>query len=172
MQSKHIKNLEQSISRGKNVFIAPGATVLGDVTLEEESSVWFNAVVRGDTDRIYIGARTNIQDGAIIHCDPGDPSILGDDVIVGHQAIVHGATIDNNVLIGMGATVLNRAKIGKYCIIGAHALVTNDTEIPDYSVVMGSPGKVVKQVTEEQMRDIEQNAENYVHHSRKYLDLE
>ena len=109
---------------GKNVFIANTATVVGDVILGDECSVWFGAVIRGDSDKITIGDRTNIQDNAVIHIDAGIPCTIGDEVVVGHSAIIHGATIDNNTLIGMRATVMNGAKIGKFCVIGAHALVT------------------------------------------------
>ena len=153
---------------GNEVFIAPSATVIGNVTLEDRSSVWFGAILRGDSDEIYIGARTNIQDGAIIHVDPGVPATLGSDVVVGHGAIIHGATVGDTSLIGMRATLLNKVKVGKGCIIGAHALLTEGTEIPDYSLVLGAPGKVVKQLDEEQVERIRKNAAHYVALAKRY----
>ena len=135
------------VSLGKDVFIAPSATVIGDVKLEDNASVWFGAVLRGDSDQICIGAQTNIQDNAVIHCDPGQPTIIGEACIIGHGAIVHGAKLANNVLIGMNATILNEAKIGAFSIIGANALVTSGTVIPPKSLVLGSPAKVVRTIT-------------------------
>ncbi|SDM01891.1 gamma carbonic anhydrase family protein [Siphonobacter aquaeclarae] len=125
-------------------FLAPGACIMGDVTLGDDSSVWYNAVLRGDVEAIRIGDRTNIQDTAVIHADPGDPTVIGNDVTVGHGAIVHGATVGDGSLIGMRATVLNKARIGRFCLIGANALVTEGMEIPDYSLVLGVPAKVLK----------------------------
>lgn len=155
--------------KGKGVYIAPNATIIGQVNLGDESSVWFGAVLRGDNDQINIGARSNIQDGCIIHVDPGVPVNIGEDVVVGHGAIIHGATVENNSLIGMHATLLNSVKVGKCCIIGAHSLITEGTEIPDYSLVMGVPGKVVRQLTPEQCEKIKQNAAAYVALGRRYL---
>ena len=157
------------MKKGKDVYIAPNATLIGQVSLGDESSVWFGAVLRGDGDKITIGARSNIQDGAIVHVDPGVPVHIGEDVVVGHGAIVHGATVGNNTLIGMRATLLNRVKIGDCCIIGAHSLLTEGTEIPDYSLVMGTPGKVVKQLTPEQAKKIKENAARYVELGKRYL---
>ncbi|MCX6350926.1 MAG: gamma carbonic anhydrase family protein [Bacteroidetes bacterium] len=157
------------VIKGKDVFIAPNATVIGNVQIGDNSSVWFGAILRGDNDLIKIGDRTNIQDGAIIHVDPNVPVSIGDEVIVGHAAIIHGATVGNNTLIGMRATLLNNSKIGNWCIIGAHALVTEGTIIPDFSVVMGSPAKVVKQLTEEQKIKVKKNAEVYVKLAKEYI---
>ena len=151
------------------VFIAPNATVIGQVELAEHSSVWFGAVLRGDGDRITIGERTNIQDLACIHVDPGKPVHIGQGCIIGHAAIVHGATVGNHTLIGMRATILNKAKIGNYCIIGAHSLVTEGMEIPDYSVVMGTPAKVVKQVKEAHVPRLIENANHYVDLAQAYI---
>ncbi|WP_068314266.1 gamma carbonic anhydrase family protein [Polycladidibacter hongkongensis] len=123
-------------------FIAPTATVIGDVLLEDNASIWFNAVVRGDRERISIGAGSNVQDGCVLHTDPGYPLIVGAGVTIGHNAVVHGCEIGEGSLIGMGATVLNGAKIGKGCLIGANALVTERTVIPDHSLVLGAPAKV------------------------------
>ena len=143
-------------------FIAPNATVIGKVTLGEDSSVWYSAVVRADVEEIIIGKRTNIQDGAILHADLGEPTIIGDDVTVGHGAIVHEAIVGDCKLIGMRATILNRAKIGKFCIIGAGALVTEGMEIPDYSMVLGVPAKIVKQLSPEYAERLKMSAAHYV----------
>ena len=172
MNSKYFATLAAKVVRGKRVFIASGAVVFGDVALGDEASVWFNAVVRGDEAPIRIGARTNVQDGSVLHADPGDPCILGAGVVIGHNAIVHGAEVMDNSLIGMGATVLNRAVIGKNCIVGANALVTAGTEIPEGSLVLGSPAKVVKTLAEKQIEDIRKNAQGYVQKAARYLDLD
>jgi carbonic anhydrase/acetyltransferase-like protein (isoleucine patch superfamily) len=149
-------------------FIAQSATVVGQVTLGEDSSVWYSAVIRADVEKIIIGKRTNIQDGAILHADFGEPTIIGDDVTVGHGAIVHGATVGDCTLIGMRATILNRAKIGKYCIIGACALVTEGMEIPDYSMVLGVPAKIVKQMPESVAEKLEKSAAHYVEMAKRH----
>ncbi len=164
-----MSNLQKPILKGKDVFIAPTATVIGDVELGDDSSVWFGAVLRGDSDKIKIGNRTNIQDNAVVHCDPNDPAIIGDDCIIGHLAIVHGATLKNNVLVGMNATVLNKAVIGEYSIIGANALVTAGTIIPPGSLVLGSPAKVVKSLSEDQKNGIRKNAAVYVQKAKEYI---
>ena len=157
------------MKKGRNVFVAPNATLIGQVELGNESSVWFGAVLRGDGDKIVVGKRSNIQDGVIVHVDPGLPVHIGEDVVVGHGAIVHGATVDDNSLIGMRATLLNRVKVGKGCIIGAHSLLTEGTVIPDYSLVMGIPGKVVKQLPPGQAEKIKENAARYVELAKRYL---
>lgn len=162
--------LDTPISKGKDVFVAPTATVIGDVTLGAEVSIWFGAVLRGDSDKISVGARSNIQDNAVIHCDPNDPAIIGEECIIGHGAIVHGAKLANNVLVGMNATVLNNAEIGEFSIIGANALVTAGTTIPPYSLVLGSPAKVVKTLTDEQVKGIKINAEVYVAKAKEYIE--
>jgi len=115
-----MNNLNRPINKGKDVFIAPTATVIGDINLGDEVSIWFGAVLRGDSDKISVGARSNVQDNAVIHCDPNEPAIIGEECIVGHCAIVHGAKLANNVLVGMNATVLNNAEIGEFSIIGAN----------------------------------------------------
>ena len=155
--------------KGENVFVANNATVVGKVTLGNEVSVWYQAVLRADEDQIIVGDRTNIQDGCIIHCDVGTPTVIGQNVTVGHGAIIHGSEVGDYSLIGMRATVLNGAKIGKYCVIGAHALVTENMVVPDYSVVMGTPGKVVKQLPEAYKTELEKAANTYVHLSEEYL---
>lgn len=162
--------LDTPINKGKDVFIAPTATVIGNVTLGAEVSIWFGAVLRGDSDKISVGARSNIQDNAVIHCDPNEPAIIGEECIIGHCAIVHGARLANNVLVGMNATVLNNAEIGEFSIIGANALVTAGTIIPPYSLVLGSPAKVVKTLTVEQVKGIKINAEVYVAKTKEYIE--
>ena len=119
---------------------------MGRVTLGADASVWYGAVIRADVETVEIGPRTNIQDGAVLHADPGAPTVIGPDVTVGHGAIVHGATIGEGTLVGMRATVLNRARVGRFCLIGAHALVTEGMDIPDYSMVLGTPAKIVRQL--------------------------
>lgn len=161
--------LNAPIKKGKDVWIADTARVFGRVVLGSEVSIWFGAVLRGDINKIKIGNRSNVQDNAVIHVDAGFPTSIGNDCIVGHGAIVHGATLKNNVLIGMHATVLNGAVIGNYCIVGANALVTEGMQIPDFSLVLGSPAKVVKKLTEQQMERVKQNAKSYVDLSKYYL---
>jgi carbonic anhydrase/acetyltransferase-like protein (isoleucine patch superfamily) len=152
------------------VFVADSADVIGSVVLKDKSSVWFNAVLRGDSDEIVIGEETNVQDGALLHTDPGIRVILGRGVTVGHHAIVHGCEVGDYSLIGINAVVLNHVKIGKYCTIGANALVTQGQEIPDYSVVLGSPGKVVRQIDPSQGEGLEKGAAGYVSRAREYLE--
>ena len=152
------------------VFVADSADIIGSVVLKNKSSVWFNAVVRGDSDEIIIGEESNVQDGALLHTDPGIPLTLGRGVTVGHHAIVHGCQVGDYSLIGINAVVLNDAKIGRYCTIGANALVTQGQEIPDYSVVLGSPGKVVRQLDASKGEGLEKSAEGYVKRARLYLN--
>ena len=163
------KILSTPINKGKDVWIADTARVFGLISLGDECSIWFGAVLRGDADSIRIGNRSNVQEHAVIHVDPGFPAIIGDDCIIGHGAIVHGATLANNVLVGMHATILNGAKVGNFCIIGANALVTEGTIIPDYSVVLGSPAKVVKQLSDEQIEKVKRNAQAYVDLGKEYI---
>jgi carbonic anhydrase/acetyltransferase-like protein (isoleucine patch superfamily) len=160
------------VKKGKNVFIAPGAYVLGDVVLGDDVSVWFNAVIRGDFDRIEIGHRTNVQEGVFMHVDNGKPIKIGEDNIIGHGAMVHGCTIGNHNLIGMRATVMNHAVVGNGCVIGAHALVTEGMVVPDYSMVLGVPGKVVKLIPEEIKHLISEGVEEYIKEVLKYLESE
>lgn len=161
------------VVRGSNVFIADTARVLGKVTLGDEVSVWFSAVIRGDNDTIVIGDRTNIQECCVLHVDHHKPIRIGTDNIIGHGAIIHGATIGNFNLVGMHATILNGAVIGDYCIIGAHALVTEGMVVPDGSMVLGTPGKIVKQLPVEQLKVLlKEGVDEYVLEARKYLGLE
>lgn len=163
-------SLKHQPELASDVFVAPNATVIGKVKLESQCSVWFGAVLRADSDSITIGARSNIQDNAVIHVDPGAPVNIGEDCIIGHGAIVHGATLSNHVLIGMNAVVLNHAEIGANCIIGANALVTAGMKIPEGSLVLGSPAKVVKQLSEDQKEAIRENARVYVVKAKEYID--
>lgn len=155
-------DIAPSLPESGNYWVAPDAQVIGNVTLEENASVWFNAVIRGDNDPIVIGAGTNIQDGAVLHTDIGFPMRLGRNITVGHQAMLHGCTVGDNSLIGIGATVLNGAVIGKNCLIGAHALIGEGKEIPDNSMVLGMPGKVVRQLDENNAAMLKASAEYYV----------
>lgn len=157
---------------GENVFIAPGAMVIGDVTLGDESSVWYHSTVRGDDDAITIGCRTNIQDNVVLHVDKGISMTIGDGSSVGHGAVLHGCQIGNNTLIGMGAIVLNGAKIGNDCVVGAGTLITQNKEIPDRSLVLGSPGKVVRSLTEEEVQENWKNAQAYVRDSNAHRKQE
>lgn len=153
----------------KTTFIAPTATVIGNVELKDQSSVWYSAVLRGDSDVIRVGERSNIQDNAVVHCDPGFPAIIGNDCIIGHGAIVHGAKLSDHVLLGMNAVVLNGAEVGEYSIIGANALVTAGTVIPPNSLVLGSPAKVVKTIGEEQKEAIRKNAAVYMEKAKQFM---
>ncbi|MDX5320984.1 MAG: gamma carbonic anhydrase family protein [Bacteroidota bacterium] len=165
------ERLQKKLIHGKNLFVANTATVIGDVEIGDDCSVWFGAVIRGDSDIIRIGNRSNVQDNAVIHCDPGAPAIIGDDCVIGHCAIVHGAQLGNCVLVGMHATVLNNARIGNNVIIGANALVTGGMEIPDNSLVLGAPAKVVKGLSPEQIEGIKENARVYVEKAADYLHM-
>ena len=149
-------------------FIAPNASVMGNVTFGEGVSVWYGAVIRADVEAIIIGNRSNIQDTAVLHADLGDPTIIGSDVTIGHGAIVHGAIVGDGSLIGMRATVLNKAVIGKNCIIGACALVTEGMQIPDNSLVVGIPAKVVRQISEQQVIGLKMSALHYVEMAKRH----
>ncbi len=153
---------------GEGHFIAPNAVVIGDVVLHENVSVWFSCVLRGDADRIVIGAGSNIQDGTVIHADPGFAMTVGENVTVGHNAMLHGCTIGDGSLVGIGAVVLNGARIGKSCLIGANALVTEGMEIPDGSLVLGSPGRIKSQLSAEQREGLIYNAAHYISNGQRY----
>ena len=152
----------------ESAWVADSAEVMGDVVLGDDASVWFTVVIRGDTDAIRIGKRTNIQDGSVLHADVGMPLTLGDDVTVGHKVMLHGCTVGDGSLIGIGAIVLNGAKIGKGCLVGAGSLVTEGKEFPDGSMIMGTPAKVVRQLTPEQLEGLLHSAEHYVNNARRY----
>ena len=161
LKDKKPKNL------GEN-WVAPNATIIGDVTLEKNTSVWFNATIRGDIENIFVGEGSNIQDGSVLHTDPGYPLKIGKNVTVGHLVMLHGCTIGDNSLIGIGAVILNNAKIGKNCIIGAKALITENKDIPDNSLVVGAPGKIIRKVTDEEIKRVKENAVHYQENWKKY----
>ena len=152
----------------KDSWFAPNSVLIGNVTLKKDANIWFNATLRGDLEPIIIGEGSNIQDGSVIHTDPGCPTIVGKGVTVGHMVMLHGCEISDDCIIGIGSTILNKAKIGKNCIIGANSLVTENKVIPDRSLVLGSPGKVVRQVTDEEIEHIKENARDYVENIKKY----
>ncbi len=149
-------------------FIARGAVVIGDVTLGADVSVWFNAVLRGDSESLRIGASSNIQDGAICHADPGMPLIIGEGVTIGHRAIAHGATIGEGSLIGMGAIVMNGARIGSDCLVGAGALLTEGVVFPERSLILGAPARVIRPVTEDEIAMMRRTAAEYVEKARAF----
>ena len=151
-------------------WVADSAQVMGQVELGEGASVWFGAVVRGDTDRITIGAGSNIQDASVLHADAGQPLLVGERVTVGHQVVLHGCTIGDESLIGIGAVVLNGAKIGKNCLVGAGALVTEGKESADGSMILGSPAKAVRQLTPAQIEGLRQSARHYTDNARRFRD--
>jgi carbonic anhydrase/acetyltransferase-like protein (isoleucine patch superfamily) len=148
--------------------IFPGAHIVGDVTIKENVSVWYNAVIRGDTSSISIGKDSNVQDNCVLHCSPGLSLNIGENVSIGHAAVVHGCTVEDNVLIGMNATILNGAHIGKNSIVAAGAVVTENHEFPDNSLIMGTPGRAVKEISEKQLELIKFNAKHYVNLSKSY----
>ena len=154
---------------GDEVFVAASADVIGSVVLGENTSVWFGAVIRGDCDLITVGARSNIQDNAVLHTDPGVQLTIGEDVTVGHLAMLHGCTIGDGSLIGIGAVVLNGAKIGRNCLIGAQCFVPEGKEIPDNSLVVGSPAKVIRTLDESVAVQLIEAAAHYVEKGRQYL---
>ena len=151
-----------------SAWVANSAQVMGNVELGEDASVWFGAVVRGDTEVIRIGQRSNIQDGSVLHADIGKPLTIGDDVTVGHKVMLHGCTIGDGSLVGIGAVVLNGARIGKGCIVGAGSLVTEGKDFPDGSMIMGSPAKVVRTLTPEQQQGLVMSAVHYVDNARRF----
>ncbi|MGJ3508972.1 gamma carbonic anhydrase family protein [Enemella sp. A6] len=155
-----LNDLRPELAEG--AWVAPSATVAGNVTMGPDSSVWYGTVVRADSDRVSIGARTNLQDNSVVHVDEGIPAVIGDDVVVGHRAVIHGCTIGDGCLIGMGAVVMNGAVIGAESLVAAGALVLEGTEVPPRSVVMGSPAKVVRELDPEKAARFRVGAANYV----------
>jgi carbonic anhydrase/acetyltransferase-like protein (isoleucine patch superfamily) len=149
-------------------FVADSAEVIGRVTLGEDVSVWFNAVLRGDTEALSVGAGSNIQDGSVLHADTGFPLVIGERVTVGHQVMLHGCTVGDESLIGIGAVVLNGARIGRHCIVGAGALVTEGKAFPDGSLIVGAPAKAVRELTEAQIAGLKASAAHYVNNGRRY----
>ena len=153
---------------GDNYFIADSASVIGSVVMHQNASIWFGAVLRGDNDVITIGENSNVQDLSVLHVDPGCPLTIGKNVTVGHKVMLHGCEIGDNSLVGINSVILNGAKIGKNCLIGANSLISENKVIPDGSLVMGSPGKVVKQLSEDQMKGLEMSALHYVENFKRY----
>ncbi|MBV8379244.1 MAG: gamma carbonic anhydrase family protein [Paucibacter sp.] len=149
-------------------WVAESADVIGRVTLEDDVSVWFNAVLRGDSEHLHIGRGTNIQDGSVLHADHGFPLVLGEGVTVGHKVMLHGCTVGDHALIGIGAIILNGAKIGRHCVVGAGALVTEGKEFPEGSLIIGSPAKAVRQLTPEQIEGLHASARHYVGNAQRY----
>ena len=158
----------KKVKSSNDNWVAPNATIIGDVTLEKNTSIWFNATLRGDIENIYIGEGSNVQDGSVLHTDPGFPLKVGKNVTIGHLVMLHGCSIGDNSLIGIGAVILNNVKIGKNCIIGAKALITENKEISDNSLVVGSPGKIIRKVTDEEVNLITKNANRYQDNWKKY----
>ncbi|MDP5069748.1 MAG: gamma carbonic anhydrase family protein [Congregibacter sp.] len=159
---------ESPVLKGSGHFVAPNAAVIGRVTLGDKSSIWFSCVLRGDVESIEIGAGSNIQDGAVIHADPGFPARIGDNVTVGHSAMLHGCSIGDGTLVGINAVILNGAVIGKGCLIGANALVTEGMQVPDGSLVLGSPAVVRKTLSPEQQSMLALNAGHYVSNAARF----
>ena len=159
----------QSPSLGADVFIEDSAQVVGRVTLGDQSSVWFNAVIRGDVNGITIGRRTNVQDGTVIHVTKHHPTLVGDDVTIGHNVTLHGCTVGDGCLVGMGAVVLDEVVIGRQCIVGAGALLPPGLQVPDGHLVLGSPARVKRPLTEVEIDQLLQSARNYVAYAHDYL---
>ena len=151
-----------------SAWVAESAQVIGRITLERGASVWYGAVLRGDNDRITVGINSNVQDGSVLHTDHGVPLVIGEGVTVGHQVMLHGCSIGDFSLVGIQSVILNRARIGKYCIVGAGSLVTEGKEFPDGVMIMGSPAKVVKELTPEQIARLQASAEHYVHQAQRH----
>ena len=152
----------------KDSWVANNAILIGKIILKKDANIWFNVVLRGDIEPIIIGERSNVQDGSVFHTDPGCPLTLGKNVTVGHMVMLHGCKVDDDTLIGIGSTILNKTTIGKNCIIGANTLIPENKVIPDRSLVLGSPGKVVRQVTNKEIREIKENANHYVDNYKRY----
>jgi carbonic anhydrase/acetyltransferase-like protein (isoleucine patch superfamily) len=155
----------------ESVFVAPGAYLVGDVTIGEESTVWFNAVVRGDDGPITIGKRCSIQDNATIHLYEGSPVVIGDDVTIGHNVILHGCKVGRCSIIGMGSTLLDNVEVGEECIIGANTLLAGGIKIPPRSLVLGSPGKVVRELTDKDLQMLQYSSESYVQKGKDYKEI-
>ena len=154
----------------EDFWVAPSATVIGKVRLEKNASVWWNAVLRGDNELITVGENSNVQDNCVLHTDPGFPLVIGKDVTIGHLVMLHGCVIGDGSLIGIGSVILNGTRIGRDCLIGANTFLGEGKDIPDRSVVMGQPGKVVRQVTDEQLAAVRKGVLKYVGNWRRYRD--
>ncbi len=165
-----IDDIEPELPANGDYWVAPNATLIGRVRLLKNASVWFGAVLRGDNDWIVVGENSNVQDNSVIHTDPSQPTTIGANVTVGHKVILHSCTIGDNSLIGMGSTILNRTKIGKNCLIGANTLIGEGKEIPDNSLVLGAPGRVVKELSPGQLQLLKFSADVYVENYRRFRD--
>lgn len=163
----HVDNRRVQFASDRH-FVACNATLIGSVEVGDQVSIWFNAVIRADNDLIRLGDGCNIQDGAVLHVDPGTPLTLEGNVTVGHQAMLHGCTVGQNSLVGINAVVLNGAKIGRNCLIGANALIPEGMEVPDGSLVVGSPGKVKRQLSEDEIEGLKHSAEHYMENLKRY----
>jgi carbonic anhydrase/acetyltransferase-like protein (isoleucine patch superfamily) len=164
-----IHNFENNIpTLHKDSWVASNAVLIGKVILKKDANVWFNVVLRGDIEPITIGVESNVQDGSVFHTDPGCPLILGKGVTVGHMVMLHGCEVGDNTLIGIGSTILNKTKIGKNCIVGANTLIPENKIIPDRSLVLGSPGKIIRQVTDKEVEEIKENSRHYVENYKRY----
>ena len=161
---------EKQPQLGENAWVAPNATVIGNVRLAANASIWWNATLRGDNDPIHIGANTNIQDGSVLHTDEGIPMHIGANVTVGHLVMMHGCTVGDGSLIGIGSVILNRAVIGKNCIVGANTLIPEGKVFPDRVLIVGSPGKVVRQLSPEEIERINRISDHYVANFKRYRD--
>lgn len=165
-----LDNVKPELPSGNNYWIAPDAVVIGRVRLLKHASVWFGSVLRGDNDWITVGENSNVQDNSVIHTDYDQPAVIGNNVTVGHRVILHSCEIGDNSLIGMGSTILNRVKIGRNCLIGANTLIAEGKEIPDNSLVLGAPGRVVKELSEPQLALLKMSAEVYVKNYQRFRD--
>lgn len=163
-----LDDIAPSVPADGRYWLAPDAQVVGRVILAEDANIWFGAVLRGDNEPMTIGARSNIQDGAVLHSDPGFPLTVGEDCTIGHSAILHGCTIGAGSLIGMGATILNGARIGKSCLVGANALITEGKEFPDHSLIVGSPARVLRPLDEETVAKLRQSSAHYVANAKRF----
>jgi len=168
MSVYNLGNATPELPDGEEYWIAPNAAVIGRVILKKNASVWFGATLRGDNEPIVVGENSNVQDGSVCHTDMGSPLVIGANVTVGHMVMLHGCTIGDNSLVGIGSIVLNGARIGKNCLIGANCLITEGKEIPDNSLVMGAPGKVVREVSAEQARMLAGGALHYVENWKRF----
>jgi carbonic anhydrase/acetyltransferase-like protein (isoleucine patch superfamily) len=165
-----LDDVKPEFPAGGEYWVAPNAVLIGKVRLLKNASVWFGVVLRGDNDWIVVGENSNVQDNSVIHTDPSQPTIIGANVTVGHKVILHSCTIGDNSLIGMGSTILNRTKIGKNCLIGANTLIGEGKEIPDNSLVLGAPGRVVKQLSDAQLALLKFSADVYVENYKRFRD--
>ena len=164
-----IKEFEGNIPRiDESTYISESVDIIGDVTIEENANIWFGTRLRGDMNKIVIGKNTNIQENTVVHVDKNCPCLIGKDVTIGHGAIIHGCEICDNVLVGMGSIILNNAKIGKNTIIGAGSLVTQGKSFPEGVLILGNPAKVVRELTDDEIKNIKKSADNYVNLSKRY----